>query len=336
MSEDRILMAHGSGGRMSRELTEEIFLPAFDNAVLRQLGDAATVLVGQTRLAFTTDSFVVKPIFFPGGDIGKLSVCGTVNDLAMSGARPLHLSAAFIIEEGLPTDDLRRVVQGMRDAAAEAGIHVVTGDTKVVERGKADGLYITTAGVGLLPDTLCLSPSAARPGDIVLVSGTLGDHGIAVVSKREGLAFQTELRSDCAPLNGLVDVMLRASNRVHVLRDPTRGGLATTLNEIADQSGVAIQIDERALPVRDEVRGVCEMLGYDPLYVANEGKLVAVVAAEDAESVLAALRSHPYGRGAAIIGRVLEGHPGRVTMRALLGGTRIVSMLAGELLPRIC
>ncbi|TAK30097.1 MAG: hydrogenase expression/formation protein HypE [Chloroflexota bacterium] len=336
LSERRILMAHGSGGRLSRELTEEVFLPAFDNAVLRRLDDSAAVWIGQTRLAFTTDSFVVQPLFFPGGDIGKLAVCGTVNDLAMSGAEPLYLSAAFVIEEGLPLADLRRVVQSMRDASAEAGVTIVTGDTKVVERGKADGLYVTTAGVGLLPEPSYLSGAAGRPGDVVLVSGTLGDHGIAVISQREGLAFQTELHSDCAPLNGLVDVMLRASSQVHVLRDPTRGGLATALNEIADQSSVSIQIDERSLPVRDEVRAACEMLGFDLLYVANEGKLIALVAADDAERVLAAMRSHPYGRNAALIGRVKPDQPGRVTMRALLGGTRIVGMPAGELLPRIC
>jgi len=290
----------------------------------------------------TTDTYVVKPLFFPGGDIGRLAVCGTVNDLSMVGATPYFLTAAFVLEEGLSMDTVRRVALSMAATAQEAGVRVVTGDTKVVQRGEADGLFINTAGLGVVPNDISVSGSLARPGDVVIVSGTMGDHGIAVVSQREGLAFRTEVRSDVAPLNGLVAALLEADRRsglpgpVHVLRDPTRGGLATTLNEIARQSGVGIRMEETSIPVRPQVRTACEMLGYDPLYVANEGKLIALVDARFAPSALACLRSLPFGAEAAIAGEVFAEPAGRVLLRTRIGGTRIVDMLTGEMLPRIC
>ena len=352
--EDKILLAHGSGGKLSHELIATVFRPAFSNPALDQ-GDDSAVLplaaigyqlsaISQQRLAFTTDSYVVKPLFFPGGDIGRLAVSGTVNDLAVMGATPLWLAAAFVIEEGLPVATLQRVVASMRATAAEAGVTIVTGDTKVVERGGADGLFVNTAGVGIVPEGVDISGANARPGDVVIVSGPIGDHGIAVVSQREGLAFQTTIESDVAPLNGLVAAMLTSNvkspessvNNIHAMRDPTRGGLATTLNEIARQSGVAIRLEEAAIPVRDGVRAACELLGYDPLYVANEGKLVAVVAPEAAEAILAAMRRHPLGAEAAIIGTVAAEPAGRVLLRTRIGGTRLVDMLTGEMLPRIC
>jgi hydrogenase expression/formation protein HypE len=336
---DRIVLGHGSGGRLSHDLVRWVFLPDLDNPPLSALNDGAVLTPpdGDGRLVVSTDAHVVQPLFFPGGDIGRLAVCGTVNDLAMMGARPLWLTAAFVLEEGLPIETLQRVVRSMQTAAAEAGVQVVAGDTKVVERGSADGLFITTAGVGWVPAGVDISGANARPGDAVLVSGTLGDHGIAVLSEREGLGFETELQSDVAPLNGLVAAMLAAApGAVHALRDPTRGGLATTLNEIAQQSGVAIELEERRIPLHPAVRSACEMLGFDPLYVANEGKLVACVAAEAAEAVLAAMRTHRYGREVAIIGRVGDGPGGQVTLRTPIGGTRLVDMLAGEMLPRIC
>ncbi|MHB1006103.1 MAG: hydrogenase expression/formation protein HypE [Chloroflexota bacterium] len=335
MSAERVLLAHGSGGRLSHDLVRRIFVARFGNPTLAQLDDAARCEVDGVRLAFTTDSYVVKPLFFRGGDIGRLAVCGTVNDLSMLGACPRWLSAAFVVEEGLPIADLERIVASMQAAAVEAGVTIVTGDTKVVERGGADGLFITTAGVGLLREGVDVSGHNALPGDKVIVSGSVGDHGIAVLSAREGLTFGTELTSDVAPLNHLVETML-AAGQIHVLRDPTRGGLGTTLNEIAEQSGVAIWLDETMLPVRDGVRAACEMLGYDPLYVANEGKLVATVPADMAENVLSAMRRSPQGLEASIVGEVREGTIGRVTMRTSVGGTRVVDMLAGELLPRIC
>ncbi len=335
MADERILLAHGSGGRLSHELVSRVFLPLFDSEPLRRLDDAATLNLTSGRLAFTTDSYVVKPLLFPGGDIGRLAVCGTVNDLATAGARPLYLSVGFVIEEGFPVRQLERIVVSMQKAAAEAGVAIVTGDTKVVERGSADGLFLNTAGIGLIADGVGLSGHNARPGDKVIVSGTIGDHGIAVVSAREGLAFDTEIVSDVAPLNHMVQAML-AAGEVHVLRDPTRGGLASVLNEIAGQSAVGITLDERAIPIRDGVRAACEMLGFDPLYVANEGKMVACVRPEDAAAVVAAARQSPYGRQAAVVGEVTGERPGRVLMRTAIGGTRIVDMLAGELLPRIC
>ncbi len=331
----RILLAHGSGGRLAHDLIEKVLLKPLSNPLLDRLDDAAVFSCGG-RLAFTTDSYVVNPIFFPGGDIGRLAVCGTVNDLSMVGASPLYLSLAFIIEEGLLLADLERVLVSIREAAREARVQIVTGDTKVVNRGSADGLFVNTAGVGHLPDGTDISGSNARPGDKVILSGTIGDHGIAVLSQREGIGFSTRLESDCAPLNGLVAEMMAASGRIHVMRDPTRGGLATTLNEIAAQSKAGIRIEEETVPVRPEVRGACDMLGIDPLYVANEGKLVAMVHPGEAAAVVEAMRRHRYGRDAAIVGEVRAEHPGRVVMKTALGASRIVDMLVGDPLPRIC
>ena len=333
--EDKILLAHGSGGKLAHELVEKNFLKALANPLLAKLDDSA-VFDLSGRLAFTTDSYVVNPIFFPGGDIGKLAVCGTVNDLAMSGAKPLYLSLSFIIEEGFQQSELNQIVDSIQKAAQEAGVKIVTGDTKVVHHGSADKLFINTGGVGIISEGVSISGSNAKPGDKVILSGTIGDHGIAVLSQREGLRFSTQLESDCAPLNGLVTEMLRVSPNIHCLRDPTRGGLATTLNELAKQSKVSIRIEEEKLPVREEVLGACEMLGFDPLYVANEGKLVAIVPAEDADNVLKAMRENHYGKDAAIIGEVRAKYPGRVVMRTCLGASRIVDMLVGDLLPRIC
>jgi len=332
---DRILLAHGSGGKLAHDLVQEMFVDVLGNPILAKLDDAA-VFTASGRLAFTTDSYVVTPIFFPGGDIGKLAVCGTVNDLAMSGARPLYLSLSFIIEEGFPQKDLEKIVNSVKEATDEAGAMIVTGDTKVVDQGSVDKLYINTAGVGAVAPGLNISGSNAQPGDKVLLSGPIGDHGIAVMSKREGFSFSTKLESDCAPLNDMVADMLAASSNIHCLRDPTRGGLATTLNELAKQSEIKIIIEEEQLPVHDEVLAACEMLGFDPLYVANEGKLVAVVAAPDAERVLNTMRKTRYGKEAVILGEVVEGDSGRVVMKTHLGATRIVDMLVGDLLPRIC
>ncbi len=332
---DKILLAHGSGGKLAHELVEKSFVKAFANPFLAKLDDSA-VMDFSGRLAFTTDSYVVSPILFPGGDIGKLAVYGTVNDLAMSGARPLYLSLSFIIEEGLPQNELNEIVDSIQEAAQEAGVEIVTGDTKVVHRGSADKLFINTAGVGIIPEGVDISGGRARPGDKVILSGTIGDHGIAVLSQREGLSFSTQLESDCAPLGSLVAEMLAASPDIHCLRDPTRGGLATTLNELAKQSKVSIRIEEEKISVREEVLAACEMLGFDPLYVANEGKLVAIVPAEDADKVLKAMRQNHCGTGAAIIGEVKAEHPGRVVMKTCLGASRIVDMLVGDLLPRIC
>ncbi len=336
MAEDRILLAHGSGGRLSHELVKDIFLPVFDNPALSRLDDRAELEMPGTRLAFTTDSFVVSPPFFPGGDIGKLAVCGTVNDLAMGGAEPLYLSAGFIIEEGFPLNMLRAIAQSMKKAADEAGVQVVCGDTKVVENGSADGIFINTSGIGRVPEGVHVSGSSARPGDKVIINGFIGDHGIAVMAERQGLSFRERITSDCAPLNGLVRLMLEVSKDVRVLRDPTRGGVATTLNEIAGQSGVGIVLHEQALPVREQVLGACEILGFDPLYVANEGKLLAVVPADTADRLVEAMRNHPYGRESAVIGEVAAEHPGRVVLATGIGGRRIIDMLVGEQLPRIC
>ncbi len=335
---DKILLAHGAGGRLSHDLVHDVFLPHFPAPALARLDDSAVVEPGASpgRLAFTTDCYVVKPLFFKGGDIGRLAVCGTVNDLAMVGATPLYLSAGFVLEEGLDLDILRKVAASMKASADEARVEIVAGDTKVVEKGGADQLFVTTAGVGVVPEGVDISASHARPGDVVLLSGAIGDHGIAVLSEREGLAFRTQLRSDVAPLNGLVSAMMEVSHEIHVLRDPTRGGLATSLNEIALQSGVTMRISEADVPVHDGVRAACEMLGYDPLYVANEGKLVAVVASDDAEKLLQAMRADPLGREATIIGEVTNQTAGKVLLTTRIGGTRIVDMLAGEMLPRIC
>jgi len=335
-AKDTVLLGHGSGGRLSSELVREIFLPAFQNPALDRLDDQAIVQVNGSRLAITTDSFVVKPLFFPGGDIGSLAVHGTVNDLAMGGAQPLFLTAAFILEEGLPMDVLRRVVQSMRAAAEKVGVSIVTGDTKVVEKGSGDLLFINTTGIGSVPEGVNLSANRARPGDRVLLSGTIGDHGIAILAQREGLEFESCIESDSAALHGLVAQMLKVCPDMRCMRDPTRGGLSSTLNEIADTSKVGIELVERAIPVREEVRGACEMLGLDPLYVANEGKLVAIVPPDAAANLLSVMRSHPLGRQAQIIGTVCDSHPGLVTMRTDLGTSRVVDMLAGDQLPRIC
>jgi hydrogenase expression/formation protein HypE len=332
----QIVLGHGSGGKLTAELIETMFLPAFRNEVLARMEDQAVVEIGGARLAFTTDAFVVTPIFFPGGDIGKLAVHGTVNDLAMSGARPLYLAASFILEEGLPMDDLARVVESMRTAAIESGVQLVAGDTKVVDRGKADRLFITTTGIGVIDDGVRISASAARPGDAIILSGSVGDHGMAVLSQRESLEFEGSIESDTAPLQGLVAAMLAASKDIHCLRDPTRGGLATTLNELAAQSDVGMTIDESRIPVSEAVRGACEILGLDPLYVANEGKLVAVVAAEAADAVVRAMQAHPLGANARIIGQVVDAHPKMVLMKTGIGGTRVVDVMFGEQLPRIC
>jgi len=332
---DKILLAHGSGGKLAHELVEKSFVKALANPLLAKLDDSAVIDLSG-RLAFTTDSYVVSPIFFPGGDIGKLAVCGTVNDLAMSGAKPLYLSLSFIIEEGLLKSELDKVVNSVQRAAGEAGVEIVTGDTKVVHRGSADKLFINTAGVGIIAEGVNISGSNARAGDRVILSGTIGDHGIAVISQREELSFSTDLKSDCAPLGGLVAEMLNASPNIHCLRDPTRGGLATSLNELAKQSGVSIRIEEEKIPVREEVLAACEMLGFDPLYVANEGKLVAIVPPDDAEKILKAMRGNRYGKDAAIIGEVGSEKAGRVVMKTALGASRIVDMLTGDLLPRIC
>lgn len=332
----QVLLAHGGGGRLTHELIENLIVPEFSNPGLEQRHDGAMLAVGSERLAFSTDGYVVKPLFFPGGDIGELAVNGTVNDLAMCGARPMYLSAALIIEEGLPMDHLGRIVHSMKRSALAAGVQLVTGDTKVVDRGKGDGVFITTSGIGVIPQGIDIHPRHAHPGDLILLNGPIAQHGIAIMSVREGLAFATTIESDTAPLNGLVDAMLAAAPGIHVLRDPTRGGIASTLNEIAGQAGVGIAISENEVPVDDEVRGACEILGFDPLYVANEGKLLAFVARKDAEAVVAAMRAHPLGTRAAVIGEVTPDHPGIVILKSSIGSTRVVDMLSGEQLPRIC
>jgi hydrogenase expression/formation protein HypE len=336
MQDDVILLAHGSGGTLGHELIHEVFLRHLQDPTLQALEDASLLQLDGGQPAFTTDSYVVKPIFFPGGDIGKLAVCGTVNDLAMRGARPLYLSVGFILEEGLTLAELERIVASMAHTANEAGVRIVTGDTKVVERGSADRIYINTAGIGVVPEGVNVSARAARPGDVVLLSGAIGDHGMAIMTQREGLAFSSPMESDCAPLNGLVADLLEACPDVHVLRDPTRGGLATTLNELAGQSQVGIEVKESRVPIHDAVRAASELLGLDPFYVANEGKLIAIVPEEQADVALQALRGHPYGREAARIGRVVAEHTGRVVLETLLGTHRLLDMMAGEQLPRIC
>jgi hydrogenase expression/formation protein HypE len=333
--DDTILLAHGSGGKLSHELVERAFLPFLANSALNKLDDSA-IFEASGRLAFTTDGYVVNPIFFPGGDIGKLAVCGTVNDLSMNGARPLYLSLSAIIEEGFLLSDLERIVQSIKKAAEEAGVSIIAGDTKVVNRGQADKLFITTSGVGIVPPGVDISGADARAGDKVLLSGTIGDHGMAIMSQREGFKFSTTLKSDCAPLNKLVSQMLEVSSRIHCMRDPTRGGLATTLNELSQQSKVGIVIEEDKIPVKEEVKAACELLGLDPIYVANEGKLVAMVEPADADKILARMRKNRYGRDTAVIGEVTNEHPGKVVMKTRLGPSRIVDMLSGELLPRIC
>jgi hydrogenase expression/formation protein HypE len=332
-----VLMAHGGGGRLTNMLVERMFAPAFANPALDTLHDGAVLEVGEKRLAFATDAFTISPLFFPGGNIGSLAVHGTVNDLAMCGAMPLALSTSFILEEGLPMEDLWRIVQAMQEATQAVGVPIVTGDTKVVDRNKGDGIFITTTGIGHIADGVDISPRRVVPGDVVLVSGAIAVHGIAILSLREGLEFETTLESDTAPLHTLVARLLAAGGpRVHALRDPTRGGLSSALNEIAAQAQVGIQLEEKHIPLGEEVRGACEILGLDPLYVANEGKCLAIVASDVAEEVLAAMRSHPLGGEAAAIGQVVDEHAGRVVLRSRVGGKRVVDMLSGEQLPRIC
>ena len=332
-----IVMGHGGGGKLGNELVEHLFLPAFRNPELENLGDAALLDLGGGKLAMSTDSFVVQPLFFPGGSIGELAVNGTVDDLAVSGAEPKFLSASFILEEGLPLSQLAAIVEAMAAAAATAGVKIVTGDTKVVERGHGDGCYINTAGIGLLRPGIQVGPQCAKPGDVVLVSGTIGDHGMAIMSVREGLEFESQIRSDCAALNGLIaEVLASTGGAIHTMRDPTRGGLASTLNEIAQASGVGVEIDEPSLPVRSEVQAACELLGLDPVYVANEGKVVFFVAPEAADQVLATLRGHPLGREAARIGRVTAEHKRMLVARTAMGANRVIPIQIGEQLPRIC
>ncbi|HTS46736.1 MAG TPA: hydrogenase expression/formation protein HypE [Bryobacteraceae bacterium] len=336
VARDHVSLGHGSGGKLSAELMRDVFLPAFRNQTLERLEDQATVMLGNTRIAMTTDSFVVKPLFFRGGDIGSLAVHGTVNDLAMGGATPLFLSVAFIIEEGFPMEMLRRITESLGRAASACGVQVITGDTKVVDKGSGDGVFINTTGLGVMPEGVYLSAGEARPGDAVILSGFIGDHGIAILAEREGLEFDSPVESDSAPLHTLVARMLQTTRAIRCLRDPTRGGVSSSLNEIAAQSGVGILLQEETIPVRDEVRGACEMLGLDPLYVANEGKLLAIVDAAAARELVSAMRQHPLGLEARRIGTVTESDPGWVTMRTTLGTTRIVDMLAGDQLPRIC
>ncbi len=339
LRDERITLSHGSGGKATHNLIEGVFAPAFSNPLLDPMDDAAILGLNGTgqNLAFTTDTYVVSPLFFPGGDIGRLAVHGTINDLAMAGAEPLYLSAGFILEEGFPISELRRIVQSMATAAAEAGVSIVTGDTKVVQRGKADGLFINTAGVGIIRATWPLGQTQLLPGDKVLLSGSIGDHGIAIMLAREGLDIETDVESDTAPLHSLVAALLEAvGDGVHCLKDPTRGGVATSLNEMALGSEVSIGLDEHAIPVHAGVRGACEILGLDPLTIANEGKLLAIVAPEKAELALAALRAHPLGREAVIIGTVQAEPPGMVFLRTDIGGMRVLDMLVGDPLPRIC
>jgi hydrogenase expression/formation protein HypE len=336
-----IVMGHGSGGKMMSDLIKHMFLPEFDNPTLAQMGDSAvldftTQGKGIPQMAFSTDSFVVSPLIFPGGDIGELAVYGTVNDLAMAGAKPLYLSAGFILEEGLPMEILGQITTSFANACQKAGVEVVTGDTKVVNKGHGDGMYINTTGIGLIPEGVNIGPKQAKTGDVVLVNGTIGDHGMAVMSVREGLEFETEIKSDTSPLNGLVEAMLEVTKEIHCLRDATRGGLAAALNELAKTSRAGIEIEETSIPVRTEVRSACEMLGLDPMYTANEGKLVAILPADKGEDILKAMKNHPLGQEAQIIGEVVDEHPGLVVAKTQIGGTRVVDLPAGELLPRIC
>ena len=332
---DIILLAHGSGGKLSHDLIEKKLLPHLANPMLNRLDDSA-IFEFSGHLAFTTDSYVVNPIFFPGGDIGKLAICGTVNDLSMNGAKPLYLSLSLILEEGFSLSELDRIVESIKAAVEEAEVRIITGDTKVVNRGQADKLFINTSGIGVIPLGIDISGANAKAGDKIILSGTIGDHGIAVMCQREGLKFSTPVQSDCAPLNKLVAQMLKSSPRIHCLRDPTRGGLATVLNEFAQQSNVGIVLEEDKIPIKESVKAACELLGFDPIYVANEGKLVAMADSADADKILTQMKQNSYGRDAAIIGEVSNAHPGRVIMKTKLGPSRVVDMLSGELLPRIC
>ncbi len=333
---DTIQLAHGAGGKLSAELIEAVFLPCFANDTLSQMEDQAIFTVPKGRLAFSTDTFVVSPLFFPGGNIGDLAVNGTVNDVAMSGAVPKFLSIGFVLEEGLPIEELQRVVDSARKAADQAGVQIVTGDTKVVEKGSCDKLFINTSGIGILPEYLHLGVRQIRPDDRIIISGTVADHGMAILTKRKGLSFQSGIQSDTAALNDLIRAMLESGGTIHALRDPTRGGVATTLNEFASRSRLGIRVYEETIPINEPVRGACEILGIDPLYVANEGKLIAAVAAEKADLVLQAMRNHPLGAQAAVIGKVTEDHPQKVVMESQYGTERIIDMPVGEQLPRIC
>jgi hydrogenase expression/formation protein HypE len=332
----QIVLGHGSGGKLTNDLIQKVFVPAFNNDYLSRLDDQAVLQLNGSRVAFTTDAFVVTPIFFSGGDIGRLAINGTVNDLAMSGAKPLYIAAAFILEEGLATEELQRVVNSMSAAAREANVLLVTGDTKVVNRGKGDKLFITTTGLGVVDPSIQISADRALPGDKILLSGTIGDHGMAIMSQRENLEFESTIESDTAALHTLVACMLDAGVEIHCLRDPTRGGVATTLNEIAGSSRTGMIIDERQIPVRETVKGACEILGLDPLYVANEGKLLAIVAPDSGAAALRTMREHPLGRDTQVIGEIVNDHPGMVLMKTSIGGTRVVDVLFGEQLPRIC
>lgn len=336
MKEETVVLDHGSGGKISHSMVSEMILPAFDNPLLEKLDDGAELDIDGQRLAFSTDSYVVDPIFFPGGNIGDLAVNGTVNDIAMCGAKPLFLSVGLIIEEGFPTEDLKTILATMGEAAQKAGVKVVTGDTKVVPKGKADKIFINTSGVGVIPPGINVSGQMAKPGDKIIVSGTIADHGVTVLSSREGLKFGSDIQTDSAPLGAMVEKIIGSGAGIHVLRDPTRGGVGTTLNEIASQSGVGMRIMEDSLPIKGAVAGMCELLGFDPLYLANEGKLLAIVAPGDADRVLEIIRQDEFGADAAIIGEVVADEPGKVFLETTIGGSRIIDMLTGEQLPRIC
>jgi hydrogenase expression/formation protein HypE len=336
MKTDQILLDHGSGGQLSQRLVHDVILPVFGNPILNRLHDGAIFNLGSQRLAFSTDSYVVDPVFFPGGSIGDLAVNGTVNDVAMCGGRPLYLSAGFIIEEGFSLPDLKRVLKDMHRAAKEAGVTIVTGDTKVVHKGAVDKIFINTTGIGLISDGVDVCSQNAEIGDRIILSGTIADHGMTILTQRQGLTFDSPLKSDTAPLNHMVSQILTVGKAVHVLRDPTRGGVGTALNEIAQASTVGIRIDEQKIPIKNETTGICELLGFDPLYVANEGKLIAIVAAKHATEVLAAIKQEKYGQEACIIGEVTSDHPGKVVLTTKIGGTRIIAMLTGGQLPRIC
>jgi hydrogenase expression/formation protein HypE len=336
MKSDKILLDHGSGGKVSHRLTQDLMLPIFDNPILAELNDGAILDLKGMRLAFSTDSYTVDPIFFPGGNIGDLAINGTVNDIAMCGGEPVYLSVGLIIEEGFSLNDLEKILHEMGKAAKSAGVTVVTGDTKVVPKGAVDKIFINTSGIGLIPEKINVASHNAKAGDRIILSGTMADHGITVLTQREGLSFETGLVSDTAPLNHMVGQMFSISNGIHVLRDPTRGGVGTALNEIAEKSQIGIKIYEEKLPLKKEVAATCELLGFDPLYLANEGKLLAFVAAEDTGRVLAAITKNPYGKDAVVIGEVIEDYAGKVFMETRIGGSRIVDMLAGEQLPRIC
>ena len=336
MKNDKVLLDHGSGGKISHSMFSELILPLFDNPELAKQDDGAVLTVGAGQLAFSTDSYVVEPIFFPGGNIGDLAVNGTINDVSMCGAIPQYISVGLIIEEGLPLSDLKTILESMAGAARKAGVKIVTGDTKVVPRGKADKIFINTSGIGVIAPGVNVSGSNARPGDKIIISGTIADHGITVLSTREGLKFDSDIQTDSAPLNKMVQSMMTSEYEIHVLRDPTRGGLGTTLNEIAVQSRVGMTIFESSLPIKGAVRGICELLGFDPLYIANEGKLIAFVPEKDAQNVLEIIRQDEFGKDAVIIGEVTDKDPGRVFLTTLIGGSRIVDMLTGEQLPRVC